>query len=161
MKRAYTLILLLFWLGPSAAQEPMRFVYFDDFAPYSRETDGRMEGIFIEIVDTVITEGMGVPVSHAGYPWERAQRMVAAGKADAFITVPTPKRRAYCEIGKAAVTVFSLNPFTHKNNRKMDALKEIETIQDLSGFSIVNYIGNGWALKNLAGMDIFWTPTCP
>lgn len=137
----------------------MRFVYFDDFAPYSWKTDGRMEGIFIELVNTVIAEGMGIAVHHAGYPWERAQRMVEAGQADAFITVPTPKRRAYCDISKAALTIFSLSPFTHKNNPRMDALKRIETIQDLSEFSIVTYTGNGWAKSRLAGMNIFWTPT--
>ena len=137
----------------------MKFVYFENFAPYSWKVDDRMQGILIDIVNEVVQGELGIAVSHAGYPWKRAQNMVAANNADAFITTPTEKRRAYTVISKEPVTLHAMTVFTHKDNRKVRALERIETIADLHSFTSVNYIGNGWAEKKLKGIDVYWVPT--
>lgn len=137
----------------------MRFVYFENFAPYSWTVDDRMQGILIDIVDAVVQREMGIAVSHEGYPWKRAQKMVAANEADAFITTPTKKRRTYTIISKEPVTLHAMMVFTHKDNRKVRELKKIDTIAGLQSFTTVNYIGNGWAEKELKGIDVYWVPT--
>ena len=152
-------ILLVCFAYPAFSQDFMAFVYFENFAPYSWRIDNRMQGILIDIVNETIQKELGIPVSHAGYPWKRAQKMVEAGQADAFITTPTEKRRAYTIISKEPVTAHLMTLFTHRDNRGVRNLQTADSISDLNLFSSVNYIGNGWAEKNLKSMDVHWTPT--
>ena len=143
--------------SPLVAQETMKFVYFNNFPPYSWEDDsGQMRGILIDIVNEAIQTRMGVSVSHQGYPWARAQLMVREGAADAYISVPTPERQTYAEISAEPVLLNTVTLFTRTGHPKMDALKQIKTIADLQPFFLLDYVGNGWAEKNLAGLNIDW-----
>lgn len=86
---------LLLAASPQAvAVSSLNMVYFDDFAPYSwRDEEGKMRGLMVDVMDRVGLE-LGVQVHHEGYPWLRAQKLVRAGQADGFVTVPTRARRA-------------------------------------------------------------------
>jgi len=101
---------------------------------------------------------MGIPVSHKGYPWARAQKMVRNGKADAFITIPTPERKEYTEVSNEPVITTKVTLFTNIYHDRMEELKNIKVISDLNPFSLVDYIGNGWAHENLAGFNVDWSP---
>lgn len=160
MKFVCTLIfLLVLTVPPAFSQGPMKFVYFENFAPYSWKVDKRMRGILIDIVNEVVRGELGIAVSHEGYPWKRAQAMVATNEADAFITTPIEKRRAYTIVSEEPVTLHAMTVFTHKDNRRVRALETIDTIAALQLFTAVNYIGNGWAEKKLQGVDVYWVPT--
>jgi polar amino acid transport system substrate-binding protein len=152
-------MLLVCLAHPAFSQDCMTFVYFENFAPYSWSVDNRMQGILIDIVNEAVQKELGIPVCHAGYPWKRAQKMVEAGQADAFISTPTDKRMAYTIISKEPVTAHLMTLFTHKGNRKVRNLQTVGSISDLNLFTSVNYIGNGWAEKNLKSLDVHWTPT--
>jgi len=145
MKLVMTFVLLLASTGPALARDPVKFVYFDNFAPYSWKENNRMRGIFIDVVDEVIRTGMEIPVIHEGYPWRRAQKMVEANAADAFITVPTPRRREYTLISPEPVTTIAMTVFTSAKNNKLQEILKIRFVSDLKAFTAVDYIGNGWA----------------
>lgn len=158
-KLAFILILTLF-STPMYAQNTMKMVYFHNFPPFSWEDDNKqMQGILIDVINESIHARMGISVSHKGYPWARAQYMVKHNRADAFVTVPTPKRREYTKISKEPAVIATFTLFIKDGNPKIWDLKNVKKISDLKRFKIGSYIGNGWADKNLAGIDVDLGPT--
>jgi polar amino acid transport system substrate-binding protein len=152
-------ILLSFVCGKIAeakGQETLKLNYLD-FAPFSwKDAEGHMKGIFIDVHNEALNRRMGVSVTHAEYPWKRAQIMVKRGEADGFTTVPTSERREYTEISKESVIISDVVLFASVKNPKMEDFKKVKTISDLKGFRLVDYLGNGWAKKNLDGLDVTW-----
>lgn len=152
------LMMFFFWVSPALSAETMKIVYFNDFAPYSWEEDNQMKGILIDILNEVLQKEMGINLSHQGYPWARAQRMVESGQADAFATVPTPVRREYTEISNEPVLVADFTLFVKTGNPRIPEFQQnIKAISDLKGIKLGDYIGNGWAEQNLKGMDVDWS----
>lgn len=136
----------------------MKIVYFDSYPPRSWLENGEMKGILIDIISEVIQNRLGIPLIHEGYPWARAQAMVESGLADAFITIPTEKRRTYTVVGQQPVIQFNLYIATQKNNPKLQQLREITSIKALKPFRLVDYHGNGFAKKELQGFNVEWLP---
>ncbi|NOI79197.1 transporter substrate-binding domain-containing protein [Vibrio tubiashii] len=133
----------------SYGKETLRIVYYDSFPPYSYiNAAGEMEGILVDIAREVLEKQMNLEVSHEGYPWSRAQRMVFNGQADAFITVPTPERLNYVNVAKEPVFSAPINLFTYKNHAHLDKLEQVSSIEDLKEFVILDYVGNGWGNEN-------------
>ncbi len=158
---------MIAWLGIIAlllsrsllAQEPMKLVYFHDYAPFSWEENGEMKGIIVDILNEALVSRMKIQVSHKGYPWARAQLNVKQGISDAFTTVPTDKRREYTHISEEAVLNSRFFMFIPATSLKMEELKSVKTIADLKHLSHIQYIGNGWAKQHLTNMNIKWTPS--
>lgn len=153
------LIAIALFSTSAFTQDPMKLVYFNDYPPFSLEVNHKMKGILIDVVTEAIQNQMGIQVSHEGYPWARAQKMVMINEADAFVTVPTPERRRYTEVSTEPAIPVTFTLFVSKENPKIEALSRVKTIADLSDFRMVNYIGDGWAKQNLGSMDVFWVPT--
>lgn len=158
MKKIILLLVFLLFAVPLYAQDTMRLVYFENFPPFSWREDDQMKGILIDVVNEAVQVRMGIPVSHEGYPWARAQNLVKNGEADAFVTIPTPERKEYTKVSNQPVITTKVTLFTNINHERMDEFKNIETISDLKPFSLVDYIGNGWAHENLAGFNVDWSP---
>ncbi|MGC9422056.1 substrate-binding periplasmic protein [Vibrio sp.] len=143
--RLFFLLILCFFSLSAVAKASMTLVYYEDFPPYSfRDQQGNMTGILIDIADQVLQTRMGVELIHRGYPWERAQRMVQQGQADAFITIATANRLLYTDASTEAVIVGPMNLFVSPNNRKLAQIKNAQTMDDLSPFLILDYQGNHW-----------------
>lgn len=134
----------------------MHFVYYDNYRPRSWAEDGKMRGILIDIIDEAVGKRLGIPVTHTGYPWKRAQYMVEKGMADAFITIPTMERRAYTVIGEEPILVFTLSIVTRKDHPRSMEMEAITSVKQLRGYKIADYLGNGWAQRNLTGMGVEW-----
>lgn len=147
----------LFFSSPLFAQDTMKLVYYNDFAPFSWE-DGekQMHGSLIDVMNEAIQKQLGIHISHKGYQWASAQKKVRDGEADAFITVPTPARRKYTKISTEPVIVGEVTIFTSKDNVKMEELKKIRKLSDLKNFKILDYEGNGWAKKNFSDFNVDW-----
>ncbi len=154
------LLLLFFLLFPTlvTAAEPMQFVYYDSYRPRSWDDNGKMRGILIDIVDEAIVKRLGIPVTHTGYPWKRAQLKVKEGTADAFITMPTEERRAYTVIGDEPFIEFGLRIITRKNHPKAKEMESISSIEQLKDYKIADYLGNAWAERNLKESNVIWLP---
>ncbi len=149
---------LLLAASPQAvAVSSLNMVYFDDFAPYSwRDEEGKMRGLMVDVMDRVGLE-LGVQVHHEGYPWLRAQKLVRAGQADGFVTVPTRERRAYTRVVEAPVAFSPLTLFTQTGHPALARLNQARALSDLKAFTILDYIGNGWGKENLVGFKVHLT----
>ncbi len=154
------LLVLFFLLIPTlvTAAEPMHFVYYDNYRPRSWNDNGTMRGILVDIVEEAVGKRLGIPVSHTGYPWKRAQLMVKEGMADAFVTMPTAERRAYTVIGVEPVIEFALRIVTQKDNPKIREMELITSIEQLKEYEVTDYLGNGWAERNLKEVTVQWLP---
>ncbi len=152
------LILLSTALSASAA-EPMKIVYFNNFAPFSWEENGKMQGILIDVLNEALQRRMGIPLSHTGYPWKRAQGKVQGNRADAFVTVPTAERRSYSYISDEAVLSAPMKMFTQPDSRHKLALNQVKGVMELTPYILVDYLGNGWAKQHLQGLRVDWLPS--
>ncbi len=154
------LFLIFFFLFPTlaTAAEPMHFVYYDSYRPRSWDDNGTMRGILVDVIDEAIGKRLGVPVTHAGYPWKRAQLKVKEGTADAFVTMPTQERRLYTVIGNEPVIEFGLRIVTRKNHPRTRELESITSVEQLKGYKVADYLGNAWAKRNLKDINVRWLP---
>jgi len=153
-----TLLLVGILAGQAFSGEPMKIVYFDNYPPRSWQENGEMKGILVDIIHEAIYNRIGMPLVHEGYPWARAQAMVEAGQADAFITVPTEKRKTYTLVSKEPVIQFNLYITTRKDNPLLEQLRKVTDIDGLQPFRIVDYHGNGFAQKRLKKFNVEWVP---
>ena len=151
-------IILTILFSAKANAEPMKFAYFDQYAPRSYKENGVMKGIIVDIINLAVRDQMGIPVSHEGYPWRRAQALVRTGQADAMVTIPTPERRSFAVISKEPLLKFETFLATLKNHPRLNELKKVKRLEELKNFQLVDYFGNGWAKSALKDMNVTWLP---
>lgn len=135
------------------------FTYFDNYPPLSWQDKDEVKGILIDIMDEIVKKRMGLPMRNKAYPWKRAQLMVRNNDADGFITVPTEERLKYTSINSIPVYIVEFTIFVNKNNSKIDTITSIDKLDGLSDYSIVHYLGSGWANSVLGKYNIHWTRT--
>lgn len=140
----------------SSQEETLRFVYFDQFEPFSWQENENMRGIFIDVIDEAIANRLNISVIHEGYPWRRAQIMVQDGHADGMCTIITPERLTYTLGTTTPIITANFKIFTSSNHPRLAQLQQVKTLQNLMGFTLVDVFGSGWAEQNLKDMDIFF-----
>ena len=150
--------LLSFFMSTVEAAEPMKIAYMDSYPPRSWEEDGQMKGILVDVMTEALQNRLGIPLVHEGYPWARAQKMVEQGAADAFISIPTERRRVYTDISQQPILNFELFLSTRKDHPKLLELQQINTLEELKPYKIVEYYGNGFAQKTFEDFDVEWLP---
>ena len=130
------------------AQEPkqvlIRAVYYRDFRPYSffDEEEGRMSGILIDLMGA-LGEACGYAMTHEGFPWARAQYMVANDAADALCCPITEKRSEYVYFAPTIVTPLAeAHIFVTVDNPRADEIRAVRSKEGLYAFSAVDFIGN-------------------
>ncbi|MGF1630485.1 MAG: substrate-binding periplasmic protein [Kiloniellaceae bacterium] len=122
----------------------LRAVYYRDFRPYSffDEKEGRMRGILIDLME-VLGEACGYAMTHEGFPWARAQHMVANDAADALCCPITEKRSEYVYFAPTIVTPLAeAHLFVTVDNPRADALRAVRSKEGLYDFTAVDFIGN-------------------
>lgn len=144
------LVIFVFWVmaGAVGAQEVMKFGYEETATPYSWNENGQMKGILIDIANEVIQKRMGIPVSHHGYPWIRAQHLVKKGVLDAHIT-NGPNRKEWAEHSSEAAILLEHLPYVGAKNQNLSKIRDAKSLEDLKPFKFVDNRGSGWAQKNL------------
>lgn len=143
----------------STLQRPLRIAYYDDFAPFSALREGRMVGIFVDIMNELLARRLGLALRHEGYPWARAQQLVRQGEADAFITVPTPERLVYAVAGREWVTQGRMSMFVRADSPLRQRLRQLRGLDELDGLSLGSYRGNGWVQAKFAGREVHYSPS--
>lgn len=153
--RGFLLLLGFLLMGTATGHaETLRFVYFEQFEPFSWKENEQMRGIFIDVIDEALTNRLGISVTHEGYPWKRAQAMVQNGEADGMCTIITPERLAYAQGTTIPIITANFKMFTAANHPRLDQLQQVKTLQDLTAFKLVDVLGSGWAEQNLKDMDV-------
>lgn len=138
----------------SAAESAFRIAYHEDFAPFSQRREGRMAGIFINILDELLVKRLGLTIEHEGFPWARAQQRVKEGLADAFVTVATDERRAFTVPTQEWITQGRLAMFVRADAPERARLAQIRSIAELRGFNIGTYLGNSWVKSKFADIEV-------
>lgn len=149
-------------LGRPALGVPatFRMVYFGDFAPFSQiDASGRVRGLFVDAVQSLLHDRLGMEAEHRAFPWARAQAMVRSGEADGFITVPTPERLSYVLASARPLFEFPMCIVAAGDSPRLSELRRVRTLEGLRPFRLAHYLGSGWADSNLRplGLDIQWT----
>jgi len=159
MKITFCVMLFFSLQFPAFAQPVFKAVYFDNFPPYSWKENGQMHGILIDILNESINKRMGIPISHEGYPWKRAQLIVKSEKADAFVTIPTSQRREFTRVSKEAVVNSKVTLFVKAEHPKLRLFHSVKTVEELRQFKLIGYIGDGVSEIWSRGWDnVNWVP---
>lgn len=146
------LLLLLLFHTPLYAKT-ITIAFMSDYEPVSflSPVNGEVVGIEPDILKEAFSEEKNIELKFVGFSWERVQDRVKKGQADAFVSPITPERLNYAIPSKVPVFYDSYVLFTYVKHPKMAELKKIKTIDDLREYTVCEYIGSGWARKNLVG----------
>ena len=160
MKYSLVLIVTALFLFhvTSAFTKDVFFVADDvDAAPYiSADSETRPTGIFYDIVAKAFSH-MKKPFKYEVYPWKRAQMLVVNREADALITIPTSQRLDYLIASQEPVFVMRYKIFTQRDNPNIEKIRSVKNLNDLKELKIIDYIGDGWAEKNLMSYGVDWS----
>lgn len=145
------LIFLLLFHTPLYAKT-ITIAFMSDYEPISYlSPEGNVIGVEPDILKEALSEEKNIELKFIGLPWGRVQDRVKKGEADAFISAITPERLTYSTPGKVPVFYDSYTFFTYAKNPRINELKKIKTLNDLRDYTVCEYIGSGWAKKNLIG----------
>lgn len=138
----------------ATAEEPIHLVFAEGAAPLAFDESGKPRGIEIDVAREVFEKRLRHPVLVTLYPWERAQKMVRNGEADGLITIATPERLSYADCGSVPVLRAPLRVMIRRDHPQLETVTAAKSLQDLRGFELVSYLGNGWARQKLAGFNL-------
>lgn len=136
----------------------MKFNYYPTYAPFGWDDNGKMKGIYLDVLNHLLVDKMGIELKHKAYPWKRAQKMVKTGESDALCTVPTAGRLEYSDVVEEPVVVANFRIYASATGAKLAALKKVRSIPELKAFKMADIAGSKWAENNLksAGLKIHW-----
>ncbi|MFD2205815.1 substrate-binding periplasmic protein [Kiloniella antarctica] len=157
--KCFFLIIILMISPLTLKAEPLKLVFPESYAPLAWDDAGRMRGIGIDVLDASLKDILNVDVSYKGYPWARGQEEVRKGRSDGFVTVPTPDRLLYVTCSPEPLIVIELAVYTYANHPRRDELLQVKTYDDLKGFVLLDYRGNGWTKNIAGGLNVIWANT--
>ena len=128
-----------------ANERIFRVGYASEWAPISFGTGREVTGILPDLIEEIIVKHMGIPVSHQGFPWARAQEAVRHGVIDAIITTPTKKRLLYSLRSQSDILKVPFKAFVLTGSAAHQKLQEDRNIAELKNFRFCDVLGNGWA----------------
>ncbi len=153
---------LSFWSVFSMAQEDQEatfsVVYYDNYAPYAwTDNHSEVKGVFVDIIDSILSKHMQLSVSHIGLPWGRAQRLVEQGKVDAMIAPVTEARLDYALSSRDAIWEGNFVLFTRHDHPDIQSFARSASLAQLKSARFVTQIGDGWANQNLKNYNLKFT----
>jgi polar amino acid transport system substrate-binding protein len=131
-----------------------KLVYADNFAPFSYAADGQLRGSLPTLMQELLSNRLQLLVNHSVYPWVRAQVLVQAGAADAFLTVPTPERLQYTTPTREPVIQLRLSLFARADTPRLPELQKLRNLSELTQLSLGSYIGHGWVQNKLGHLNL-------
>ncbi len=161
MMRALICLLLALVLMSNSAKagnvKAFRWVDDEDYPPLIYcGIDGKPTGIFYEIM-TEAFRRLDIPLNVELYPWVRAQKIIADGKADGTVTILTEARKPFF-FGSDPILLVAEHIFVNRNNPRIKEIMSIQSLKALRPFKIVETIGSGWTKENLKGFNVIWVP---
>ena len=142
--------------GTAPARASLRIAY-PEFPPFHwRDDQGRMSGLFHEIITEAVEKRMGIPVTWEALPWARCQACVRDGSADALLTVPTPERAGYAQASSEPFYIKRMNVFTRAGHPRLQEIQGMARLEEIraAGFTVVTYNENGWSKAHVEPLGI-------
>ncbi len=158
MRCVITGLIVINLIVVSVFSEPIKVVYFNDFAPFSWDDKGEVHGLFKDIAQEIFSKRLGLTVENKAYPWERAQRMVIDGTADVMITTKTNERMEYAIPGSMNIFVLNVVAVTYEGHPNLEEMKKFKIISEFKAFIVSDYIGNGWGKTALKDLNVRMFP---
>ena len=156
MKLLFSVISLIFSAtSANAAPASLTMVYSENAAPVSWQENNTAKGIFVDVVEEIVKNQLGIPVKHLVLPWARAQQMISNNQADGLVTVATPIRQSMMNISRIAIQTHQNRLMASASHPKLAELKKIDGLEDLQPYRIGIHRGNSWAEENLKSYSIF------
>lgn len=156
-KLIIALLISYFPITQLHAYEPFLWADDENYEPYIFAADNQqVKGLYLDIMVEVFKR-MGIPLNSAVYPWKRTQLLVETGKADAMISIASPKRLVFLSATDPVIHL-NFHVFARSDHPKIKKIMAIESIEDLKGFDIISYLGNGWVETNLKGLTVDKAP---
>ena len=151
-------LVLMFQSANAAEIKAFHWADDQDYPPLIyRGPDGKVAGIFYQIV-TEAFRRLNIPLKIKIYPWPRAQKVVAEGKADGMVTVLTEARKKFL-VGSDPILRVSEHIFVNRNNPRIKEIMSIRSLEAIKKYRIVETIGSGWAEETLRGYNVTWVPS--
>lgn len=135
----------LAWADHDLRGKKIHIVYADNWDPVSYHKGKRAKGLLPEKMEKILSQAMGMQVTHTPVPWARAQNMIKHGTADAFITTPTPERLTFATKSRSIVFVLPFVAAVKKYSDAYDKLKNPDDLSALADSVFCDVLGNGWA----------------
>jgi len=155
-KTIFLIIVGLVFSHAVNSQEPLKIAHSNQGGPWAWKEQGLYKGLIVDIANEALSNRMNLEISHHLFPWKRAQHSVRTGVMDALITNYTEERKQYTIASSELITNIRRSIFVKKNNPIIPKLKDVQYLPQLTGYSMGNYSGNGWAEKNLTDMQVTW-----
>lgn len=140
-------VVLLVARSARADNHALAMSYYDRWAPYSQGDQYSATGILPALIDAIVTDGMGIAVTHVAAPWKRAQKLVEEGRLDGFVTEPTPERLRYTRRSRSVVYRLDMRAFVVADGAAQALITSdgsLDTLRRLSGCEL---LGNGWGAR--------------
>lgn len=128
-------------------------------APFHEPDQGSRygwKGLFIDILDRVLVQELGMGLILEPYPWKRAQKQVEDGNADFLISVPTRERLRYSIASDEPLLKMYLHVYTYVGHPKLDEIRKITSPKDIIALNLIPVTneGNGWHKENIDSLGI-------
>lgn len=143
-----------------AADQTLHIVHNRAWPPFEHGDGDHVKGVTKDLGDLIFKQIEGYRLRHSGLPWERAQALVAEGKADGMIAFPSYKRQKYLLFNK--LTLFHVRPgmILRKDHPRRKELEAAKNLDDLKSFTLTDQLGNGWGGQLLEGQsNVLWVQT--
>lgn len=155
------LIILISYQSKLFAVEPIKWV-FTNYPPANYQTEtGEFKGFLYDIAIEAFEKRLNIPLQISVFPWTRCQLLVKSGEYDMMLTIPTPERLEYSVTTKKPVWLKKRLIYTYAGHPKMEEFNSINGLKAVKekGYTILSYLGNGWAERNLerAGIPIIYS----
>lgn len=126
------------------------FAFAEDEAPVSYAEEGETIGSLPEITRMMFEFLTEHDVKMVALPWPRAQRMVASGSADGFVTYPSEERKQYAHFTKDAAYYIDYGYLIyHRDNPARQQLESARSFDDLRGLTFIGQNSAQWERENI------------
>lgn len=126
------------------------FAFAEDEAPVSYAEAGETTGSLPEVTRMVFEFLPEHDVKMVALPWPRAQRMVASGGADGFVTYPSEERKQYAHFTKDAAYYIDYGYLIyHRDSPARQQLESAQSFEDLRGLTFIGQNSAQWERENI------------
>jgi polar amino acid transport system substrate-binding protein len=149
--RTWLLVVVLALAPALWGQNSLKFVFDENSPPYSFvDAQGRLAGLFPELVTLAAGEWPGFQVSFQALPWARAQAMVSSGEADGFLTYPSEVRKLYAKFTPMPLFTEDIGYLVFRADSPLKAkFAQLRSLADLRGLTLMMSVGSEWEQDNI------------